>query len=52
MSSSIYIKNYLVFLIANVLATRSDGIDGVKSTGSGAAAPNAVVQIQGIWNMP
>ena len=30
-----YIKNYLSFLIANVLATRSDDVDGVNSRRAG-----------------
>ncbi|MEA3101597.1 MAG: hypothetical protein QOF74_5837 [Caballeronia mineralivorans] len=30
-----YIKNYLSFLIANVLATRSDDVDGVNSNDAG-----------------
>jgi hypothetical protein len=47
-----YILNYLIFLMANVRAMRPDGIVGVDSTGSGMETPNAVVQIQGIWNMP
>jgi hypothetical protein len=47
-----YIENCLVFRIANVRATRFDGIDGVESTGSGIATQNAVTQIHEIWNMP
>jgi hypothetical protein len=47
-----YMKNFLVFRMANVRATRCDGIDGVESTGSGIAAQRAVTRLHGIWNMP
>jgi hypothetical protein len=47
-----YIENSVVFRIANVLAARFDGIDGVESTGSGIATLQAAAQIHGIWNMP